>query len=261
MTRPSVHQLVDEAAAWAPENWWRLELRSFREAAATQRELALLAPREVATSEYRSITAASCLQGLAYIVSFAAPVTAAAAMIRWSLSGTAYDFPLGFAGILTLIALIVTVWSEIQERRHPRAASRSAVRTIAFLHIVPGLVTIAIALGAGERQIIDAGWWWLAVVGVDVLVYVVLTFLALRRTRGPQNPHENVQQSIREIPDAVVRDILSARDAAIARLLDRSLIDAATAARATATRAGELGLTMAPEVGSDYYRPADEERH
>jgi len=43
--------------------------------------------------------------------------------------------------------------------------------------------------------------------------------------------------------------------------MDRSLIDAATAARATATRAGELGLTMAPEVGSDYYRPADEERH
>ena len=42
------------------------------------------------------------------------PLVGAAAMFRWVVGGSAFDFPLAFAGILTLISLPVTGWSELR---------------------------------------------------------------------------------------------------------------------------------------------------
>ena len=246
MTGRSLTELVDEASSWTPTDWWRLELRSFSRTPA-QRPLAVLAPAE-AMSEHRGVTLGSFIQGLAYLFAVAAPVIAAAAMVRWILGDTAYDFPLAFAGTITLVSLLVTGWSEMQRLRHPRASRSSAVRTLALIHIVPGLITALIALTAGGPFLAGGAWAWLAVIAADIVAHVVILIRGPLPARGPRNERENLEWSIREIPPATLAEITTARDAAIRRLADRGLIDTAAATRAADTPPGELALTLAPEL-------------
>lgn len=62
MTDKSLPDLIDDRAEWVPEDWWRLELRSFQGAPIVQRDLALLAPKDAVREEYTRVTAGSCLQ-------------------------------------------------------------------------------------------------------------------------------------------------------------------------------------------------------
>ncbi|MDR7185150.1 hypothetical protein J2X85_002184 [Microbacterium trichothecenolyticum] len=246
MTARSLTELVDEASSWTPVDWWRLELRSFSRTPA-QRPLAVLAPAE-AMSEHRGVTLGSFIQGLAYLFAVAAPVIAAAAMVRWVLGDTAYDFPLAFAGTVTLVSLLVTGWSELQRLRHPRASRASAVRMLALIHVIPGLITALIALTAGAPFLQGGAWVWIAVVAADIVVHVVILIRGPLPAGGPQNERENLQWSIREIPPGTLAEITARRDAAIRRLADRGLIEPGTATRALTTAPGELALTLAPEL-------------
>lgn len=246
MTKRSLTELVDEASTWGPVDWWRLELRSFSLTPA-QRPLAVLAPAE-AMSEHRGITLGSFIQGLAYLFAVAAPVIAAAAMVRWLLGDTAYDFPLTFAGVLTLVSLLVTGWSELQRLRHPRASRASSVRTLALIHVIPGLLTALIALTAGAPFLAGGAWAWIAVIAADIVVHVAILVRGALPARGPQNDRENLEWSIREIAPGTLAEITERRDAAIRRLAERGLIDPATAARAAGTAPGALALTLAPEL-------------
>ena len=255
MSALSLTALIDEVDQWEPVHWWRLEIRSFDGAGYTQRDLALLAPKEAVATEYRKVTAGSCLQALAYMFASVAPTVGAVTMVQWAMSGSHYDFPLDVAGILSLLTLLVAGWSELQERRHPGAATRSSVTSTALLVLVPSVITAIVALTAGRDYLVGGQAAWLIVIGALILVGIGLLVRGPTRRGGPQNPHENVQQSIREIPAESLREMVTRRDAAIALLSDRGLIDVGTAARARATAPGELALTMAPEVGSAYYRP------
>ena len=255
MSALSLTALIDEVDQWEPVHWWRLEIRSFDGAGSTQRNLAMLAPKEAVATEYRKVTAGSCLQAVAYMFALVAPTVGAITMVQWAMSGSRYDFPLNVAGILTLLTLLVTGWGELQERRHPRAATQSAVTSTVMLALVPSVITAIVALTAGRDYVVGGQAAWLIVIGAMIVVDIILLVRGPTRRGGPQNPHENVQQSIREIPAETLRGMVTRRDAAIALLSDRGLIDAETAARARATVPGELALTMAPEVGSAYYRP------
>ena len=256
MSERTLTALVDEVDEWGPIEWWRLELRSFARAATTQRALALLAPKEAVRAEYRRVTAGGCLQSLVYMFMLVAPLVGAAAMLRWMLGGSAFDFPLAFAGVLTLLSFLGTGWSEIQRRRHPRAVAQSALRTTTLLNIVPGTVSVLIALTAGRDLLGDGTWVWIAVIGLDVVIYVAILFRGGKVKGGPSNPHDNVDQSVREIEPAELRDIVADRDSAIELLVARGRIGADAGAEARAAAPGRLALTMAPEAGSNYFRPA-----
>lgn len=246
MSGRSLTELVDETKGWSAVDWWRLEMRSFALTAA-QRPLAVLAPKE-AMSEHRGITLGSFIQGLAYLYAVAAPVIAAAAMLRWVLGDTAYDFPLAFAGWITLVGLVVTGWSEIQRLRHPRATRAAALRTLALIHAIPGAITALIALTAGREQLGDGTWAWLVVIAADVVVHIAILVRGPLPKRGPQNERENLEWSIREIPPSTLAEVMERRNAAISLLAERGLINSATESRALATAPGELALTLAPEV-------------
>ena len=255
MTEKNLSGLVEEAGEWGGIEWWRLELRSFADQPRVQHALVMLAPKEAVRAEYRRVSAGSCLQSLAYMFLLVAPLVGAAAMFRWLVGGSAFDFPLAFAGILTLISLPVTGWSELQRRRFPRAVARSTQRTTTLMHVIPGILTAVIALTAG-RELLDAGAWvWLAVIAFDVVIFIAMYLRGNTIENGPQNPHDNVDQSVLEIPAARLTAIVSERDAAIDLLVREGKIGAAAGAEAQATRPGHLALTLAPEAGSAYYRP------
>jgi len=255
VTEKNLSSLLAETQEWGALEWWRLELRSFADEPRAQYTLVMLAPREAVRAEYRRVSPGSCLQSLAYMFLLVAPLIGAVAMFRWVIGGSAFDFPLAIAGALTLISLPITGWSELQGRRFPRAVSRSSQRTNTLLHVVPGTVTAIIALTAG-RELLDGGAWaWLAVIGLDVVIYIVTYFRGNTVKNGPQNPHDNVDQAVREIPADRLTAIVSARDAAIDRLVRERRISAASGAQAQATPPGHLALTLAPEVGSAFYRP------
>ena len=255
MTEKNLTSLLAETQEWGALEWWRLELRSFADEPRAQYTLVVLAPREAVRAEYRRVSPGSCLQSLAYMFLLVAPLIGAVAMFRWVIGGSAFDFPLAIAGTLTLISLPITGWSELQGRRFPRAVSRSSQRTNTLLHVVPGTVTAIIALTAG-RELLDGGAWaWLAVIGLDVMIYVATYLRGNTPRNGPQNPHDNVDQAVREIPADRLTAIVSERDAAIDRLVRDRRISAASGAQAQATPPGHLALTLAPEVGSAFYRP------
>lgn len=255
MSERTLEALVDETDEWGPLQWWRLELRSFVEAPRAQHTLVVLAPKEAVRAEHPGVSAGSCLQSLAYMFLLIAPLVGAAAMLRWVVGGSAYDFPLAFAGILTLISLPITGWSQLQRRRFPRAVARSALISNTLMHVLPGLFTVTIALTAG-RELLDGGAWvWVAVIVADVIIYAANFVRGNTIAGGPQNPIDNVDQSITEIPAEQLRQIMADRDGAIDLLLQRGRISAAEAAEARATAPGHLALTLAPEAGSGYYRP------
>ncbi len=255
MTEKNLSSLLAETQKWGPLEWWRLELRSFAEEPRAQYALVMLAPKEAVSAEYRRVSPGSCLQSLAYMFLLVAPLVGAAAMFRWVVGRSTFDFPLAFAGILTLISLPVTGWSELQRRRFPRAVSRSAQRTTTLMHVVPGIVTVLIALTAGQ-ELLDGGTWaWVAVIGLDVVIFIAMYLRGNTIEGGPQNPHDNVDQAVREIPADRLTAIVSERDAAIDHLVRERRISAAAGAQAQATRPGHLALTLAPEAGSAYYRP------
>jgi hypothetical protein len=255
MTDRTLTTLVDEVDEWGPLEWWRLELRSFFEAPRVQHTLVLLGPKEAMRAEYRGVSAGSCLQSLSYMFLLVAPAVGAAAMLIWMLSGDSYGFPLAFAGILTLLSLPVTGWSELQRRRFPRAVAASALRSNTLMHVVPGIVTVLIALTAGRELLVDGAWAWIAVILANVVIYVAIFVRGATIKDGPQNPHDNVDQSITEIPAEQLRRIVDERNGAIDRLVAQGKIGAAAGERARQTAPGRLALTMAPEVGSAYYRP------
>lgn len=250
----SLNDLIDETDEWGGVEWWRLELRSFFEAPYVQRALVVLGPKEAMRAEYRRSSGASCLQALAYIFLLIAPLVGAVSMLVWIINSGDFDFPLAFAGTLTLISFLATGWSEIQRTRHPRAVSPSALRTTTFMHVVPGIVTALIALTAGREMLNGGAWGWIAVVLADVVVYAAIYVRGAKSTNGPQNSHDNVDQSIRELGEVAAVQIRVARDAAIDRLVKLGRIDAVAGDRARHAKLGHLGLTMAPEARSGYYR-------
>ena len=255
MSDRTLTSLVDEADEWGPLEWWRLELRSFVRAPYAQHTLVMLAPKDAVRAEHPGISAGSCLQSLAYMFLLVAPLVGAAAMLRWVVGGSAFDFPLAFAGVLTLISFLATAWSQYQRFRRPRAVSQAGIRTTSLMHIVPGLFTALVAITAG-RELLDGGTWvWLVVVLADVVAYAAILIRGATIKGGPQNPHDNVDQSMKEIPPSTLSEILTERDAAIDLLAARGKITPDVAAEARATAPGRLALTVAPEGGSAYYRP------
>jgi hypothetical protein len=255
MTSRTLKALVDEAQEWGPLEWWRLELRSFVGAPRAQHTLVVLAPKEAVRGEHPGLSFGSVVQSLAYLFLLIAPLIGAAAMLRWLVAGSVYDFPLALAGILTLISLPITGWSELQRRRHPRAAAKSAVRSNSLMHVLPGLASVIIALTAGRDLLAGGAWAWIVVILADVVIYAAMFVRGNTIKDGPQNPHDNVDQSVKEIPADQLRGIIADRDAAIDLLVERGLIGAATGDDARATAPGHLALTLAPEAGSAYYRP------
>lgn len=252
MTEKPLSELIDGREAWVPEDWWRLELRSLQATPIVQRDLALLAPKDAVREEYTRVTAGSCVQSLAYLFSIAGPLIGAVAMIRWMWTDARYDMPLAVAGVLTSIALVISIYSAVREHLHPRAASLYAVLTVSLMRIVPGGITIGIALTVGRPLLEESGPWWLLPIGVDVIVHVVMLVRGQTRRGGPQNPIENVQQGVAELSDSRRASIADARYAAVDLLQARGLIDSGQYAAAQAAPLGLLALTLAPEVQSDF---------
>ena len=252
MTDKPLTELIDQRQEWAPEDWWRLELRSLQRAPMVQRDLALLAPKDAVRDEYTRVTAGSCLQSLAYLFSLIGPLIGAVAMIRWMWTDGRYDMPLGVAGMLTSIALLVSLYSAVREHRHPRAASMYAVLTASLMRIIPGVITLGIALTVGRPLLEESGAWWLAPIAVDIIAHVIMLIRGQTRPGGPQNPVENVQQGVTELAPALRGEITAERHGAIDLLRERGLITAEQAATAQATALGLLALTVAPEVKSDF---------
>lgn len=254
MSRWSLDELIDQRESWAPEDWWRLELRLFRETAMVQHAVAMFSPQQARQQEYTKMTVGGLLQSFAYIFHLIGPLIGAALMIRWSWSGGySFNFPLATAGICTAISLCIAIYSAVREYRHPRAASRSAVWMLSLMHIVPSGVTAAIALSVDGQLLQDGSWWWLVVIAVDVVVHVVMLVRGPTRPGGPQNPVDNIYVAVGELAPAQREVLANTRALAIEKLHSRGLIDAELAVRANAAPLGMLALTVAPEVQSNFY--------
>ena len=252
VTDKPLSALVDDAQEWTPVDWWRLELRSMQRAPLVQRDLALLAPKDAVREEYTRVTAGSCLQSLGYLFSLVGPLIGAVAMIRWMWVDGRYDMPLAIAGILTTIALLVSLYSAIREHRHPRAASLYAVLTASLMRIIPGVITGTIALTVGRPLLEQAGVWWLLPIAVDVIAHVIMLIRGQTRPGGPQNPVENVQQGVHELSEDARIRIAQERSDVIDLLQERGLITPEQHRAAQAAPLGLLALTLAPEVQSDF---------
>ncbi len=246
--------LIDEAESWGTAEWWRLEIRSFDEAPNTLMSLAVLSPKDAWTKEYGRASFGGCLRTLSYVFALTAPAVGAAWMFRWSFTGQG-SMPLVFAGLLTLISVLITVSSEVSLARKPRAISMSVVRRIALVHLVPAAVTggvavLAVAQGTYDPQQ-DPTLWWLLPSVVDVAIHVWQWVRGSSRSGGPTNLVENLARSVSEIDPALRERIRQARDEAIMRLRAQAKIDPETAAHALGTDLGRLALTMAPEGRTD----------
>ncbi|MBN8205073.1 hypothetical protein JF550_03765 [Microbacterium esteraromaticum] len=249
LTHRPLAPLIEEAEEWTPLDWWKLEIRSFIVAPAVVRDLSIIAPQEAVQAEYTKITGASCLRSLSYLYAIVGPLVGAAMMIRWAwTSGDNFDLPLATAGILTALALIVGVYGQVQEHRHPRAVTAGSLRTLALLHIIPAAVSLLLAATAGRSQLTGPDVLWIVVIAADALLHVVLLVRGPVRPGGPQNEVDNIRQGLTETPQHVLDEIQDRRRSAIELLRSRDLIDAGGAARANAAPMGELGLTMAPEL-------------
>lgn len=250
MNDKPLSELVDNATSWELTDWWKLDLRSVRQSGILQRSVAVLAPLEARRAEYTRITAGSCLQSLAYMFALVGPLLGAILMFRWTWAQDEFDMPLNVAGVLTAIALAITIFSAVQEHLHPRASSLNAVLTISLIRIVPGVVSIGIALSAGRDVLGQLSWLWLAIIGADVIVHTVVLVRGATRRGGPQNEIDNIQQGVDELSAQVRASILDERRSAIDALAERGLIDQQTQARAQATPIGMLGVTMTTDQQS-----------
>ncbi len=247
MAHATVQDLVEEQAEWGVEEWWRLDLRLFADTPRVQHALVMFAPPAPRRHEYTRFELRYVVQSMAYLFGLIAPLIGAALMARWASTG-AWDseFPLAAAGILTAASLAVTAYSEVQARRYPRAASQAAVRQLTLMHIVPGAVTVIVALWLGGGLLSDGAWIWLAVIAIDVAVHIVQLVRGPVRPGGPQNLVDNVRVSVAELSDDERARLRIERGRAISRLRERGLIDDALAARADATDLGMTALTIAP---------------
>lgn len=259
MTARPLEPLIDEATTWDAVLWWRLELRSLDDAPFTQRTVAVLGPKGAWEKEYGRPSVGGCLQTLLYVLSLAAPTAGAGWLLLWALGGGGGEAPVDVAGVASLLSVVITVVSEWVYRNRPRATAMAAVRKVYLAHIVPGLITIGIAVSGSLADSEAAGaLWWLIPVVVDVLVHVALWVRRVTVKTGPRNPIENVEQSVRELTPAVRERVLAGRNAAVDRLLEQGKIDAETASRAKLSALGMMSLTVAGEARSSYYPEAHE---
>ena len=247
MSARSIQALVDGRRTWAADDWWRLEMRAFAGAAGAQESIAVLAPPEARRGELVRPSGGAVLRSLAYMYGVVGPLTAAALMFRWVSTGAYPDeFPLATVGILVALALVVTGYSEVQERRHPRASSMGAVLALTLMRIVPGAVVLLIALTAGADLLRESPWWWLLVVIADMIVHVMLLMCGPTRSGGPKSAVDNIDVSVQEIDPVAREEIAVEVRRAVDLLAERGLIDAETHATALGAPLGHLGLTMHP---------------
>lgn len=254
--------LVDDADEWDAVLWWRLELRALDDAPYVQRAVAVLGPKAAWEKEYGRPSAGGCLQTLLYVLSIAAPTAGAGSMLLWALRGEGGQMPVAFAGVASLLSVVITLVTEWVHRNRPRATAMAAVRKLYLAHIVPGVVTTVIAASAMLRD--DTGGavplWWLVPVVADIAVYVGLWVRRATVTTGPRNPVENVEQTVRELADRERERLLAGRNGAVDRLLAQGKIDGEAASLAKLSALGMMSLTIAREERSTYYTEEDEGR-
>lgn len=253
--------LVDERGPWGTTQWWRLELRAFDRAPSVQASLAVLAPRDAWTREHGRPSVGGCLQTLAYLASLVAPTLGAVVVVGWAQEGARDADALEIAGVLLLVSVLVTLYSEVRGRLQPRAVAIGAVRRVALAHVVPDVVALVVAgvvVASGTAEIVP-GLLWLAPFVVDLGLHVMTWLRGATRPGGPQDPIENVDRAVAELaPDereAIARDLR----AAIERLRAAGRIDDELAARASACAPGRLALTVAPEGRSAYFPAGSED--
>lgn len=254
MSARPLEPLVDDAPTWDAVLWWRLELRSLDDAPYTQRAVAVLGPKAAWEKEYGRASAGGCLQTLLYVLSIAAPTVGAGSMLLWALRAEGGQMPLALAGVASLVSVAITVVTEWIHRNRPRATAMAAVRRLYLAHIVPGLITLGIAV-SGSLSNPDSGapLWWLVPVVADIALYAGLWVRRATVKTGPRNPIENVEQTVSELAPEVRDHVLAGRNAAVDRLLEQGKIDAETASRAKLSALGMMSLTVAREERSSYY--------
>ena len=264
MSDRTLTSLVDEADAWGPLEWWRLELRSFVKTPYAQHTLVLLAPKEAVRAEHPGISAGSCLQSLAYMFLLVAPLVGAAAMLRWVVGGSAFDFPLAFAGVLTLISFLATAWSQYQRFRPPRAvfAGRDPH------HLADARACPACCRGAHRHRRSapsccgDGTLRSRIVVLADVVVYAAILVRGATIKGGSADARTttSISDYVKEVPPATLSEIIAERDAAIDLLVGarqdhqpdvraRGSCDGARVARAHARAQRSAPSTAAPDQG------------
>ncbi|QEW01702.1 hypothetical protein [Microbacterium lushaniae] len=258
MTVAAVDNLIDAPGEWTEEHWWRLELRSLRDAAMVQHAVVLFAPTSARNHEYTRVTPGGVLQSLAYIFYLVSAVIGAAMMLRWVWTGASqWDVPLASAGMFTAVGVGVAVYSIIREHRHPRAASRRARWSLALPHVVPGIVTAGLTLTMAQRALVEGGWIWLLVIVLDVVLAIVIFFQG-SSSSAPKTPIDNIRQAVLELPNARRRELLDGIQDGVRRLATHGRISAEEERRALSAPLGFLALTMAPGVQSGFfpYTPA-----
>ena len=254
MSARPLEPLIDESPTWDAVLWWRLELRALDDAPYAQRAVAVLGPKAAWEKEYGRASAGGCLQTLLYVLSIAAPTAGAGAMLLWALRGEGGRMPLEFAGVASLLSVVITVVTEWVHRNRPRATAMAAVRKLYLAHIVPGLITAVIAIsGSLSDPEESAPLWWLVPVVADIAVYIGLWVRRATTRTGPRNPIENVEQTVSELTAAERESLLARRNGAVDRLLQQGKIDVETASRAKLSALGMLSLTVAREERSSYY--------
>lgn len=253
MTPRALDELVDAATEWRPVDWWKLEIRSLDAAPLVQGDFVVLAPPEAVKSQYTKFSAAGCLQGLSYLFLLVGPLIGTILMVRWSMDGGGSGMPLVPAGVLTAIALAITVYSEIQAHLHPSSTTVRTVVSFVVLQVVPGLVTVFIALTASPEERVEGAVGWLLVIGVEMVLHVVIALRARIMPRGSSvGILEDIRSGVAELDSRAVHDLLARRADALHKLEERGLIDAATCERADAAPLGEMSWTIAPELAQQY---------
>lgn len=261
MSPRTLDAIVDEGGPWGTTQWWRLELRAFDRAPSVQVALAVLAPKDAWTREHGRPSVGGCLQAFAYLVSLVAPTLGAGLVVGWAQQGARDVRALEVAGVLLLVSVLVTLYSEVRGRLQPRAVAIGAVRRVALAHLLPdalALVVAAVVVASGTIDVATS-LLWLTPFVVDAGLHVMTWLRGSTQPGGPQHPLDNVDRSVAELrPDrreAIARDL----HAAIERLRATGRIDDELAARASACAPGRLALTIAPEGRSAYFPAGSED--
>lgn len=244
---------AENAPTWTADDWWRLEAHLFADHPRVRLALGLVAPAPVRPLFARKQFAPlQTLLALTQLASIALPVVAFATLVSrfFNVDGTV---DVGRAGLLAGIAAIFALIGLVGNIRRPEEVDPRTVRRLGWIHIIASAATAALsiaALASGAAVGAVGILGFVADIAVGIALVVMTPIPKDEQKDRSERFGLRLRRAIEQIPPVQAVAIAEEREAAIAVLRARGLIDEATAERAHRTPTGALAFSMTESAQS-----------
>lgn len=244
-------QMAQNAERWEGLQWWELEAGLFREHPKIRSALSTMSP--TAARRYFAKGRVDPLQPIIALLYLVGPVLPAVALVVLASRHVPRQDGVSFlpATILVAIAVLLGTMNLIGNVRHRDEVEPRTARMIGWVHLVPSLILLVFvvqALATGRSA--DARPWMAAVFALDVIVgvlYLVLTPRPKDRAAARiERARARWRRAMATLSAADQQTVRAELGESIDVLIERGLIDQATADQAREAPLGLLGITLAP---------------